>query len=64
MKQQPRLNRKQIKLELESLLQITGTITDSTTIEDDLLTLRIVIGYMQLDKKALERELTAIRKRL
>lgn len=64
MKRQPKLNRKQIKLELESLLQITGTITDSATIEDDLLTLRIVIGYMQLDKEALERELIATRRRL
>lgn len=64
MKQQPKLNRKQIKLELESLLQIMGTITDSATIEDDLLTLRIVIGYMQFDKEVLERELIATRRRL
>lgn len=64
MKQRQRLNRKQIKLELESLLHMTGIATDSATVEDDLITLRVVMKYMQFDQEALGRELKTARKRL
>jgi len=43
---------------------MTSTLTDSATIEGDLSDLRLVIGYMVFDREALERELTAIKKRL
>ncbi|GAH50531.1 unnamed protein product [marine sediment metagenome] len=63
MKRQKKLNRKEIKLELESLLHMTGTATDSATIEDDLATLRVILEYIQLDQEALLRELRAAKKR-
>jgi len=40
---------------------MTGTTTDSATIENDLSDLRIVISYMQLNQEALMRELQAAR---
>lgn len=52
-----KLNRKQIKLELESLLHIVGVASDSATIEDDLITLRVIMKYMQFDQGALSREI-------
>lgn len=56
-----RLTRKEIKLELESLLHIVGILSDSATIKGDLTTLRVIIKYMQFNQEACERELKAAR---
>ena len=56
-----RLTRKEIKLELESLLHMVGILSDSATIEGDLLALRIILKYMQFDHEACKRELKAAR---
>ena len=36
---------------------MTGTATNSATIEDDLTDLRIIIGYMMFDQEAFKREI-------
>lgn len=56
-----RLTRKEIKLELESLLHIVGISSDSATIKGDLITLRVIMKYMQFDREACERELKTAR---
>lgn len=57
MKRQSKLTRKQLKLELESLLHTVGVMSDSATIEDDLVTLRVVLEYMRFDQEACGREI-------
>lgn len=56
-----RLTRKEIKLELESLLHMVNISSDSATIKGDLITLRVIMKYMQWDREVCERELKAAR---